>query len=255
MSPYVYCSDNPMNRIDPDGRLDAPLYGTQVYKMHNLVSVDLDHKYRAQGGSLGNDPSITYSYAFRSVGINAKNSSQLAAEKNGTLITVNSEFFKIRNVGSSPHVGTDYLAKYGSNVYSYGDGSIVSTGENSAGKFVTVKYGNGDVVNFMHLSETGSFKVGENIYEGQILGQSGTYGGGPHLHVSAVNSSGELIDVTSRNYGTVSNSEFFTTYGGDYLNLKAAKEANQNISPMLAPPNITQQQDNTKLKNNSMGGW
>lgn len=66
-------------------------------------------------------------------------------------------------------------------------------------------------------------RLTQGVYEGQVIGHSGRFGSGDHLHVSAVNSDGELIDVTSREYGTITNEAFFTTYNGDYLKLKVAK--------------------------------
>jgi len=44
------------------------------------------------------------------------------------------------------------------------------------------------------------------------------------LHIDAIDSEGNRIDPENKNYGTVSNKQFFEEHGGDWKQLKKAKE-------------------------------
>jgi RHS repeat-associated protein len=242
-TPYRFGYDNPIYWIDKDGNIEAPLKGTVVYHENSLVKVDNDFLVREKVNgktqyvsrdqftvkamsNMGNETK-TYNFAYRRIGDNPMNKTQMAAKKAGTLITINSEFFKERQIGSCPHVGIDYVASYGTNVYSYGDGKVIFTGDMPGyGKSVIIEYANGDRVQFTHLSDYGELEVGKPVYEGQIIGKSGDGNGdyAAHLHVTAVDKNGVMVDPSDRIYGTITNEEFFNQYGGDYKKLKEAKE-------------------------------
>lgn len=39
LSPYAYCGNNPVNRIDPDGRIDFPLKGNYAVNNEDYVKI------------------------------------------------------------------------------------------------------------------------------------------------------------------------------------------------------------------------
>ena len=243
-TPYRAFFNNPLLFTDVLGNIEAPLKGTQVYHRHALIQVETDYLVRVKGKYVrqdkhwvGNNPSIghkgkDYEFAYRSTGTNPMNEKQKEASKNGTLINVSSDFFKERTVGTSPHIGVDLEAPIGKDVYSFGNGKVTETGyTDGTGNYVVIQYENGDKVRFMHLSEI-LIKEGD-VYEGQIFAKTGNSGYADkstgkhypaHLHVDAADQNGYMVDPLTRNYGTVSNEEFFTTYQGDYKKLKEANE-------------------------------
>jgi RHS repeat-associated protein len=208
-SPYAYCYNDPIGKVDLDGMIPWPLRGY----------IAVNKKDYANGG-----------YGL----VNT--------------IVRTSTYLEIRNVGTSPHVGIDYRAKVGTPFYSLGDGVVSSIGEIKNGKakgakFIEVKYKNGDKVRFLHLSSVAKdLKEGTHVYEGQELGKTGDTGAAfAHLHVDAKNKDGERIDPENQNYGTVSNEEFFTKYDGDYKNLPTYSGDDSNDSdtnPATAPIEI-----------------
>ncbi|HRZ42348.1 MAG TPA: peptidoglycan DD-metalloendopeptidase family protein, partial [Bacteroidales bacterium] len=226
MTPYRFGFCSPLTYKDINGLLEAPLFGTVLYYEHVVKKIVKSFIQKAIK-SLGHKRQ-EYNYAFESIQyLPPKTTEQKQAESNGMLIVVTSNFFKIRSVGSSPHLGVDFRAKEGTNVYSFGDGVVVSSGEaDGIGKFVVIEYSNGDKVRFGHLSSINEFKKGEKVLEGQIIGKSGKTGGNyaAHLHVDAVDKDGRLVDPLTRSYGTTSNKEFFEKFGGDALKLKEYKE-------------------------------
>jgi murein DD-endopeptidase MepM/ murein hydrolase activator NlpD len=92
----------------------------------------------------------------------------------------------------------------------------------------------------MHLSKK-LVEVGETVYEGQVFALSGNTGfQSPGKHYILIYT---LMAQIKRNDGEsigtyiwhkVSNEVFFTIYGSDYLNLKAAKEAG-TVAPATTP--------------------
>jgi RHS repeat-associated protein len=137
-----------------------------------------------------------------------------------------STYNEIRNIGTSPHVGIDYRAAIGTEFHSLGDGKVVDIGTQAKGgakgaKYITVEYGNGDRVSFVHIKSTAEgLKKGDKVYEGQVLGLTGNTGSKhPHLHLTAKDKSGNIIDPENQNYGKYSAEEFFNDYGGDYTKL------------------------------------
>ena len=145
-----------------------------------------------------------------------------------------------RNRGSSPHIGTDF--------YSLGDGVIadigtVKKGSAKGAKYITVEYEGGDQVRFLHLNSVADgLEVGGQVYEGQILGETGKTGTTQkHLHVDAKDKNGKRIDPENKNYGSVPNKEFFETFGGDYKKLKEYKDSIKPVSVRV---------DNTKVEEN-----
>ena len=128
---------------------------------------------------------------------------------------------------TSPHIGTDFRARVGTDLYSLGDGTVKEVDRNKGN--LVVEYQNGDRVTFRHLNSIGSFGEGDQVFEGQIIGQTGKRRTSvPHLHLDAVNSDGEQINIEERNYGSVTNDRFFNEFKGDYKKLKAYKEGLKN---------------------------
>ena len=196
-SPYLYGSNNPINRIDLDGRIDWPVKGSTAVNMND--------------------------YANRAWGL-----------KN-TVVRTSTYLDTDRPPGASnPHIGIDYRASETTSFYSLGDGKVVGIGKTSKGaEFIKVEYAGGDQVRFLHISEVAEgLSVGSNVLEGQVLGKTGKTGTKTaHLHIDATDKKGKGIDPENRNYGTVSNKFFFEQLGGDHKLLKAYKDT---LTPVTA---------------------
>ena len=228
-SSYIFCGVNPVNFIDSDGNIEWPLKG----------NVAINKKDTKNGG-----------YGISNV------------------VVRTSLFNEYRKVGTSPHIGIDYRASIGTPVYSFGDGTIADLGTMRSGiKYITIQYGNGDKVRFLHLSKIDpKLKVNEMVYEGQIIGlsgNSGTYKGKDgkyhnypaHLHVDAVDKKGNKISPEMNNYGTVTNKEFFEYYNGDYLQLNTKNKTYGTVQlpeVIVTGPkqNATKQNDNIANEKN-----
>ena len=113
-STYVYAGNNPINLIDPDGRIEYPLSGYFAINKRDL------------GGK--------------------------SAPPNAIVRT--STFNEKRNIGTSPHIGIDYRAAINTPVYSLGPGTVVGCGTFKNGiKYISIKMDkNGDTVRFLHLN-------------------------------------------------------------------------------------------------------
>jgi len=201
---YRYGLDNPMKYTDINGQIEWPLVGNSAVNKRD---------YNNGGWGLKN-----------------------------TIVRV-STYREIRNIGTSPHIGIDYRASSGTSFYSLGDGVVTKIGTMSNGiKYISVRYSNGDVVRFLHITGVAEgIKKGQQVYEGQILGETGNTGTyknakgkyvnyDAHLHIDATNADGEPIDPEDQNYGTVTNDEFFSIFGGDYQKLLEYKKNKANAS-------------------------
>jgi murein DD-endopeptidase MepM/ murein hydrolase activator NlpD len=220
-TPYRYGLDNPLKYTDINGYIEWPVKGNQA--------------------------------------VNKSDYSNGAWGLNNTVVRT-STYGEVRNIGTSPHIGIDYRASKGTSFYSLGDGTVNEIGTTSKGiKYVSVKYSNGDVVRFMHMNSFAEgLEQGQKVYEGQILGETGSsgwyYSNGekknylPHLHIDAKDAEGNPLDPENMNYGTVTNEEFFTTYGGDYEKLRAAKEG-WKPEPFKPKPQNVEKRDATRYTN------
>lgn len=194
--------------------------------------------------------------------VNKKDYSDGAWSLTNTVVRT-STYNEIRNIGTSPHVGIDYRAAIGTQFYSLGDGKVVDIGTQSKGgakgaKYITVEYSNGDRVSFVHISSTADgIKVGDQVYEGQVLGLTGETGatGRPHLHLTAKDKDGNLIDPENQNYGTVTNEEFFGTYGGDHTKLPGYVNAHGGGETEEAEADVTAKKDKVEVKNANASFW
>jgi len=159
---------------------------------------------------------------FSLYGFQAVNKSDLAGAPNNSVVRT-STYLEERNVGTSPHVGIDYRAPIGSDIYSLGEGTVENIGSFKNGiRYLSVKYKDGDVFRFLHLSSTNDELVkGSKVYEGQIIGKTGNSGTyfdkktnsfknyPAHLHVDALNKFGMKINPENKNYGDLNAKEFF----------------------------------------------
>lgn len=93
----------------------------------------------------------------------------------------------------SVNPGTDYAAKYGSDVYAVADGTVTDityTFYGSGGRMVHIDHDNGDGSDYLHLSSIKVSRVGQRVKQGDIIAVSGASGFGkewyygPHLHIS-----------------------------------------------------------------------
>ena len=267
-TPYRAFYDNPIFWTDKDGNIEIPLKATQIFGP-TLIRVESDFLVRIKKGvyeerdkfHLGRNRDIghkaqDYTFAYRSIGEPKKTEAQVKAQSEGMLAIIVSGFFKERREGTSPHIGTDLRAPIGTDVYSFGDGTVTKVDySDGTGNFIVIQYLNGDKVRFMHLSES-FVKEGDQVYEGQVFAKSGNSGYqspgvhyAPHLHVDGANLEGQMINPLERTYGSVSNEEFFGTYEGDYKKLHAAK-VHQIEEVVITPqgPATKQQSDNAQIR-------
>ena len=83
------------------------------------------------------------------------------------------------------HRGTDYAAATGTPVLAAGAGTIIARGANgSYGNRIEIQHGGNITTLYAHLSRYGSFRVGDRVEQGEIIGFVGMTGSatGPHLH-------------------------------------------------------------------------
>lgn len=85
---------------------------------------------------------------------------------------------------TSYHIGTDYRAPVGANVYAIGDGVVTFTGSNKTrGNYLRIDHGAGVVTLMQHLS---AIKVtrGQRVRAGEVVALAGATGNvtGAHLH-------------------------------------------------------------------------
>lgn len=109
-----------------------------------------------------------------------------------------------------------YSPPIGTPVYSLASGTVSGMYTTKSGIVILeVTYGDGDKFRFLHLSKYAEgLKIGDKLAEGQIMAYTGNSGGYPaHLHVDATDKHGNQIDPENRNYGEMTNEEFF---GGDF---------------------------------------
>jgi len=82
------------------------------------------------------------------------------------------------------HKGTDFRAIVGTPLKAMQHGKVTRswTSGTSAGHSITIQYGNGAQVTYMHMDRLSPLKQGSVVTPGQVVGATGTAGTGPHLH-------------------------------------------------------------------------
>jgi murein DD-endopeptidase MepM/ murein hydrolase activator NlpD len=83
------------------------------------------------------------------------------------------------------HLGTDYAAPTGTEIYTVGDGVVVEAGYNGGnGNYVKVKHNDTYTTQYLHMSKIAKgMKKGTRVRQGQVIGYVGSTGlaTGPHL--------------------------------------------------------------------------
>ncbi|WP_236612887.1 peptidoglycan DD-metalloendopeptidase family protein [Cesiribacter andamanensis] len=83
------------------------------------------------------------------------------------------------------HLGTDYAAPTGTEIYTVGDGVVVEAGYNGGnGNYVKVKHNDTYTTQYLHMSKIArGMKKGTRVRQGQVIGYVGSTGlaTGPHL--------------------------------------------------------------------------
>lgn len=99
-----------------------------------------------------------------------------------------------------PHLGIDYAAAYGTNVWSVANGQVIGKGyERGLGHTVRVRHANGYVSIYGHLSRFAQgLRVGQRVHQKQLIGHVGSSGlsTGPHLHFQ-LERNGRTVDPAS----------------------------------------------------------
>jgi murein DD-endopeptidase MepM/ murein hydrolase activator NlpD len=83
------------------------------------------------------------------------------------------------------HRGVDYAASTGTPIMAAGDGRVSFVGwQNGYGRTVVIDHGRGHTTLYAHMSRFGSYKVGQPVQQGGVIGYVGATGlaSGPHLH-------------------------------------------------------------------------
>ncbi len=87
----------------------------------------------------------------------------------------------------SKHNGQDFMAAYGSKIYSIGKGKVVTNSFDSDGYgwYVVIQQPNGDQVIYAHMKQKSKLKVGQSVKPGSLIGYVGSTGVSysPHLHL------------------------------------------------------------------------
>jgi len=102
------------------------------------------------------------------------------------------------------HNGIDISSSYGEPIRAAKDGVILaigSCGKYAYGKWVMVKHENGLTTLYGHLSNYGTYKTGDSVKTGDIIGYEGStgYSTGPHLHFGVYAS--ETVEIQKTWYG------------------------------------------------------
>jgi|GEM_PF-1252371 len=232
-TPYRYAFNNPINVIDLGGYIEWPLQGASVI-----------NKSDAPNGGWGLKNTVVRTSTYRDTD----------RPKGGT----------------NPHIGIDYRAAEGTLFYSLGDGKVTAISNPKKGlKYITVEYANGDKVRFLHINSVASgIEVGSSVFEGQILGETGSTGTkNAHLHIDATDKDGNEINPEATNYGKYSNDEFFGTFGGDYTKIRGSntasanadvgnsKQSNSQSNSGQKSPTIKTTKKGVTVSNISSGSW
>lgn len=83
------------------------------------------------------------------------------------------------------HKGVDYAANTGTPIRAAGDGRISFAGwQNGYGRTIIIDHGRGYTTLYGHMSRLGSYRTGQRVGQGNVIGYVGATGlaSGPHLH-------------------------------------------------------------------------
>ncbi|SRR5579875_193342 len=103
-----------------------------------------------------------------------------------------------------PHLGVDFVARYGTPVMAIGDGEVESAQwDSELGRCVRIRHENGLETVYGHLASiSAGVKPGAKVRVGQVIGKVGSSGlsTGPHLHFSLIKN-GRYVDPMAAHLG------------------------------------------------------
>jgi hypothetical protein len=120
-------------------------------------------------------------------------------EKVLRMYKITSRFQQQESFRSSGHKGIDFYMEEGTQLRSIRDGyisKIVDYGNQNVGKGIFVKWEDGKTAIYGHLSKFASFKEGDVVHKGDLIGYSGHSGNvvgktGNHLHFGLKSEDGQ----------------------------------------------------------------
>jgi RHS repeat-associated protein len=230
-TPYRAFLNNPNFFTDKSGSIEWPLKGTYVIQKNQSNFLKNQQVYSRRNGWIvqsGNFESPLTTTEYKTFISNP--------DKNAIIRT--SQWNILRKSTpqqpmTSPHIGSDFRASVGTQVYSLGDGNITAINKSSG--ILSVQYGNGDEITFRHLNSiSNDLKIGSKVYEGQGIAKTGNkYTTLPHLHIEGKDLNGNPINFEKNKYGKTTNKQFFDEFDGDYKKLPGYVKDHRKKSPAI----------------------
>lgn len=151
--------------------------------------------------------------------------------------------------GASPgyHLGFDFAVPKGERIFAAAGGTVVMTsqvGSSGAGNMIVLKhqleqdfiydnvnYGNVIYTRYLHMSKFGSFKLGDTVAKGEVVGYVGTTGlnensYGEHLHF-------DILSANTGGYGVVKKDVSATEGKGSSIYASKGSTKGKNVYTVL----------------------
>jgi len=186
ISPFVYCHNNPIILIDPDGMEDVEQEGTN---QNTKKQQEPKNTGRTQWLPSGMQPKQDEFKVPQNP--NPPNDAEPLSPPVDTKYSITSQYQEtnrtIPELGiSRPHKAIDIGTPYGTPIQSPGSGVIIKANNTKYGLSMIIKHDykfkNQSVqTGYAHLSKM-NVSQGMRVDKGNIIGNTGSWGTGPHLH-------------------------------------------------------------------------